>query len=61
MIFQFLKALESFYHGISLVVNCYLGYLAPFLGKQFFPISYNFEFTQPRKPRKTQYLQFFQL
>ena len=42
-------------------MNGYLGYLAPFLEKQFITISYNFEITQPHKPRKMQNLQFFQL
>ena len=43
------------------IVNGYLGYLAPFLEKQLITISYNFEITQPHKPRKMQNLQFFQL
>ena len=54
-----MKALESFYHGISYIVNCYLGYLAPFLEKQLITISYNFEIMQPHKPRKMQNLRFF--
>ena len=40
-------------------MNCYLDYLAPLLGKQFFSIFYNLEITQPCKPRKTRNLQFF--
>ena len=33
-------------------MKCYLDYLAPFLEKQFFSISYHFEITQPCKLRK---------
>ena len=51
--FQLLKALESFYHGISWVVKYYLDFLAPFLEKEFFSISFNLEVTQPHNPRKT--------
>ena len=42
-------------------MKCYLDYLAPFLEKQFFSISYNFKIMQPCKPKKMQYLQCFQL
>ena len=52
-IFSILKALESFYHGISWLVKCYLDFLAPFLEKEFFSISFNLEVTQPHNPGKT--------